>query len=104
MVVYIYEKHSQMHNRYSMPTYDDRPHMSAYASDGYLVLMPDIVYEIGRQARRPDCVSSAVKKVIGSAGRSAHRTPANWEAMRRLPGHPDRPVACVVAGGASPWP
>jgi len=65
MVVYIYEKHSQMHNRYSMPTYDDRPHMSAYASDGYLVLMPDIVYEIGRPGTSAlDCVSSAVKKVI----------------------------------------
>jgi len=65
MVVYFYEKMSQRHHQYSMPTYDDRPHMSAYASDGYLVLMPDIVFEIGKPGTSSlDCVSSAVKKVI----------------------------------------
>ena len=31
MLVYFYEKMSQRHHQYSMPTYDDRPHMSAYA-------------------------------------------------------------------------
>ena len=65
MLVYFYEKMSQRHHQYSMPTYDDRPHMSAYASDGYLVLMPDIVFEIGKPGTSSfDCVSSAVKKVI----------------------------------------
>jgi dipeptidyl aminopeptidase/acylaminoacyl peptidase len=65
MVVYFYEKMSQQHHRYSMPTYDDRPHMSAYASDGYLVLQPDIVYVIGRPGSSAlDCVTSAIKKVI----------------------------------------
>jgi len=65
MVVYIYEKQSQRHHQYSMPTYDDRPHMCTYASDGYLFLMPDIVYEIGKPGTSAlDCVSSAVKKVI----------------------------------------
>ena len=65
VVVYIYEKMSQRHHQYSMPTYDDRPHMSTYASDGYLVLMPDIVYTIGRPGDSAmDCVGSAVKKVI----------------------------------------
>jgi dipeptidyl aminopeptidase/acylaminoacyl peptidase len=65
MVVYFYEKMSQRHHQYSMPTYDDRPHMSAYASDGYLVLMPDIVFEIGKPGTSSlDCVSSAVIKVI----------------------------------------
>ncbi len=48
MLVYFYEKLSQNHHQYSMPTYDDRPHMSTYASDGYLVLMPDIVYDMGK--------------------------------------------------------
>ena len=65
MLVFIYEKLSQRHHQYSMPTYDDRPHFSTYASDGYLVLLPDIVYTIGRPGDSAlDCVSSAVRKVI----------------------------------------
>jgi len=65
MLVYFYEKVSNQHHRYSMPTYDDRPHMSEYASDGYLVLMPDIKYFEGKPGWSAlDCVTSAVKKVI----------------------------------------
>ncbi len=65
MLVYFYEKMSQRHHQYSMPRYDDRPHMSTYASDGYLVLMPDVVYEMGRPGDSAvDCVGSAVRKVI----------------------------------------
>jgi len=65
MLVYFYEKMSQNHHVYSMPTYDDRPHFSLYASDGYLVLRPDVVYTIGRPGDSGvDCVTSAVKKVI----------------------------------------
>ena len=65
MLVYFYEKMSQRLHQYSMPTYDDRPHMSTYASDGYLVLMPDIVFEIGKPGTSSlDCISSAVNKVI----------------------------------------
>jgi dipeptidyl aminopeptidase/acylaminoacyl peptidase len=65
MLVYFYEKLSQNHHNYSMPTYDDRPHFSAYASDGYLVLMPDIVYDDGKPGSSAlDDVTSAVKKVI----------------------------------------
>ena len=65
MLVYFYEKMSQRHHQYSMPTYDDRPHMSAYASNGFLVLMPDIVFEIGKPGTSSlDCISSAVKKVV----------------------------------------
>ena len=65
MLVYFYEKMSQRHHNYSMPTYDDRPHMSAYASDGYLVLMPDIVYTVGKPGSSAlDCVGGAVRKVI----------------------------------------
>ncbi|MFC1660369.1 prolyl oligopeptidase family serine peptidase [Gemmatimonadota bacterium] len=47
MIVYFYEKMSQRHHQYSLPVYDDRPHMSTYASNGYLVLMPDIVFDTG---------------------------------------------------------
>jgi dipeptidyl aminopeptidase/acylaminoacyl peptidase len=65
MLVYFYEIMSNQHHRYSMPSYDDRPHMSTYASNGYLVLQPDVVYETGRPGSSAvDCVTAAVKKVI----------------------------------------
>jgi dipeptidyl aminopeptidase/acylaminoacyl peptidase len=39
--------------------------MATYASNGYLVLQPDVVYEIGKPGTSAlDCVTSAVKKVI----------------------------------------
>ncbi len=61
MIVYFYEKMSQRHHEYSRPTYDDRPHMSTYASDGYLVLMPDIVFDMGYPG------SSALDDVVSAA-------------------------------------
>jgi len=65
MVIYFYEKMSQRHHQYSMPTYDDRPHMSTYASNGYLVLMPDIVYDDGLPGSSAlDDVTAAAQKVI----------------------------------------
>ncbi|HUH11506.1 MAG TPA: prolyl oligopeptidase family serine peptidase [Longimicrobiales bacterium] len=65
MIVYFYELMSQRHHQFSLPVYDDRPHMSTYASDGYLVLMPDVVYEIGRPGSSAlDNVLSAVDAVI----------------------------------------
>jgi dipeptidyl aminopeptidase/acylaminoacyl peptidase len=65
MVVYFYELMSDTHHSFSFPVYDDRPHMSTYASNGYLVLQPDVVYEIGKPGSSAlDCVTSAVKKVI----------------------------------------
>jgi dipeptidyl aminopeptidase/acylaminoacyl peptidase len=65
MLVYFYEIMSNTHHNFSMPVYDDRPHMSTYASNGYLVLQPDVVYEIGKPGSSAlDCVGSAVRKVI----------------------------------------
>ena len=65
MIVYFYEKMSQRHHQYSMPRYDDRPHMSTYASNGYLVLMPDIIFDVGLPGSSAlDDVTSAVKEVI----------------------------------------
>jgi acetyl esterase/lipase len=65
MLVYFYERMSNTHHQFSMPVYDDRPHISTYASDGYLVLQPDVVYEIGKPGSSAlDCVTAAVKKVI----------------------------------------
>jgi dipeptidyl aminopeptidase/acylaminoacyl peptidase len=65
MVVYFYELMSQRHHQYSMPVYDDRPHMSTYASNGYLVFMPDVRYDEGTPGSNAlDNVTSAVQKVI----------------------------------------
>lgn len=65
MIVYFYEKMSQRHHEFSLPVYDDRPHMSTYASNGYLVLMPDIVYDDGYPGSSAlDDVTTASKKVV----------------------------------------
>ena len=65
MLVYFYELMSDTHHTFSFPVYDDRPHMSTYASNGYLVLQPDVRYEIGKPGTSAvDCVTSAVRKVI----------------------------------------
>jgi dipeptidyl aminopeptidase/acylaminoacyl peptidase len=65
MVVYFYEILSNTHNTFPMPIYDDRPHFAEYASDGYLVFEPDIVYETGKPGSSAlDCVTSGVKEVI----------------------------------------
>ncbi len=65
MIVYFYEKMSQRHHQFSMPVYDDRPHMSTYASNGYLVLMPDIVYDDGYPGSSAlDDVTAAARKAI----------------------------------------
>ncbi|HMV85384.1 MAG TPA: prolyl oligopeptidase family serine peptidase [Blastocatellia bacterium] len=44
-IVYIYEKLSQGLNNYTMPTYNGF-NKSVYTSNGYAVLMPDIVYKV----------------------------------------------------------
>jgi len=65
MLVYFYEIMSNTHHSFPIPVYDDRPHMATYASNGYLVLQPDVVYEIGKPGSSAlDCVTSAVRKVI----------------------------------------
>ena len=64
-IVYFYEMLSNTHHTFSQPVYDDRPHFSTYASNGYLIIQPDIVYETGKPGSSAlDCVTSAVKKVI----------------------------------------
>jgi dienelactone hydrolase len=65
MLVYFYELLSNTHHTFAMPVFDDRPHFAEYASDGYLVFEPDIVYETGKPGSSAlDCVTSGVKKVI----------------------------------------
>jgi dienelactone hydrolase len=65
MLVYFYELLSNTHHQFPTPQFDDRPHFAEYASDGYLVFEPDIVYETGKPGSSAlDCVTSGVKKVI----------------------------------------
>lgn len=74
MVIYFYEKMSQRHHQFSMPTYDDRPHMSTYASNGYLVLMPDIIYDEGKPGSSAlDDITSATQAVIDLGYADAER-------------------------------
>lgn len=65
MLVEFYEKRSQNHNNFSQPGYSNSPQLSTYASNGYLVMEPDVVYEIGRPGTSAvDCITAAVKKAI----------------------------------------
>jgi dipeptidyl aminopeptidase/acylaminoacyl peptidase len=67
MVVYIYERLSSTLHDYNNPVLADRAGFSApaYFLDGYLVLMPDIKYELNAPGPSAlDCVTSAVNAVI----------------------------------------
>ena len=65
MLVYFYELSSQNHHRYQGPAYDDRPHMATYASNGYLVFQPDIVYTIGEPGTSAlDDLTASILQVI----------------------------------------
>ncbi|MGH7669611.1 MAG: S9 family peptidase, partial [Gemmatimonadaceae bacterium] len=65
MLVEFYEIMSNTHHNFPIPGYADSPQIGMYASNGYLVLQPDIVYEIGKPGTSAvDCVTSAVKKAI----------------------------------------
>jgi dipeptidyl aminopeptidase/acylaminoacyl peptidase len=65
MLVEFYEIMSNTHNNFSTPGYSNSPQLSTYASNGYLVFQPDMVYEIGKPGSSAlDCMTAAVKKVI----------------------------------------
>ena len=65
MLVEFYEIMSNTHNNFSTPGYSNSPQLSTYASNGYLVFQPDMVYEIGKPGTSAlDCMTAAVKKVI----------------------------------------
>jgi hypothetical protein len=65
MLVEFYEIMSNTHHNFSTPGYSNSPQLSTYASNGYLVFQPDIVYEIGKPGTSAvDCMTAAVKKVI----------------------------------------
>jgi dipeptidyl aminopeptidase/acylaminoacyl peptidase len=69
MVVYLYEKLSSLLYEYKNPV--SAHHIGfdpmTYLLDGYIVLMPDIVYEVGNPAvSATDCVTAAVKSIAAS--------------------------------------
>ncbi len=65
MVVEFYEIMSNTHHVFSIPAYNNSVQLATYASNGYLVFQPDIVYEIGKPGTSAvECMTAAVKKVI----------------------------------------
>ena len=65
MMVYIYEKLSQNVNHFVNPAPGTSINISYYVSNGYLVLMPDIVYTIGYPGQSAlKCVLPAIQAVV----------------------------------------
>ncbi|MBM3789857.1 MAG: S9 family peptidase, partial [Acidobacteria bacterium] len=65
MLVYIYERLSQGLHRFVNPSPGGSINASFYASNGYLVLMPDIVYTIGYPGQSAlGCVLPAIQAVV----------------------------------------
>jgi dipeptidyl aminopeptidase/acylaminoacyl peptidase len=65
MMVYIYERLSQNVHRFVEPRPGTSINPSYYVSNGYLVLMPDIVYTVGYPGQSAQkCVLPAVEKVV----------------------------------------
>ena len=67
MIVYSYEKISDRMYRYSSPRISSIGFSEmAYVSDGYLVLQPDIYFNVGTpHSDMHECIDAAIKKVIG---------------------------------------
>ncbi len=65
LMVYIYEKLSQNLHRFVDPRPGTSINPSYYASNGYLVLMPDIVYTVGYPGQSAlKCVLPAIQAVV----------------------------------------
>ncbi len=65
MIVYIYERLSQNLHQFVEPRPGTSINPSFYASNGYLVLMPDIVYTIGYPGQSAmKCVLPAIQAVV----------------------------------------
>lgn len=66
MMVYIYERLSQNLHNFRLPTVGTSINPTFYASNGYLVFMPDIVYTIGSPGQSAmKCVLPAIDAVVG---------------------------------------
>jgi dienelactone hydrolase len=65
MIVYIYERLSQNLHRFVTPNAGTSINPTFYASNGYLVLMPDIVYTVGSPGQSAmKCVLPAIQAVV----------------------------------------
>ena len=65
LMVYIYERLSQGLHRYYPPSPGTSINFTRYVSNGYVILMPDIVYEIGYPGQSAlKCVVPAVNRVL----------------------------------------
>ena len=71
MLVEFYEIMSNTHHNFSTPGYSNSPQLSTYASNGYLVFQPDIVYEIGK----PGTSARRLHDERGEEGDRARATP-----------------------------
>jgi dipeptidyl aminopeptidase/acylaminoacyl peptidase len=66
LMVYIYETMAQGLHRYYFPSPGTNINFTRYVSNGYVILMPDIVYEVGYPGPSAlKCVIPAVEKVLG---------------------------------------
>ncbi|MGB9907835.1 MAG: alpha/beta hydrolase family protein, partial [Candidatus Saccharicenans sp.] len=65
LLVYIYERLSDQLHRYYPPGPGTNINFTRYVSNGYVILMPDIIYEVGYPGLSAlKCVVPAVEKVI----------------------------------------
>lgn len=65
MLVQFYEKYSQNLNNYYRPVFRDTPQFAKYVSQGYLVMQPDIHFNLRTTHEDMlDCVTAATKKII----------------------------------------
>lgn len=107
MLVDFYEKNSQNFNRWSRVIYRDTPMFPAYASNGYLVLLPDIHFRTRTtHSDMLECIEAAVAKVnelgyvdmkrLGLHGHSFSGQGGNY-----IVTHSDMFAAAVLGAGAS---
>jgi len=107
MLVDFYEKNSQNLNRWSRIIYRDTPMFPKYASNGYLVLLPDIHFNLRTtHSDMLDCIEAAVNKVnelgyvdmekIGIHGHSFSGQGGNYVVT-----HSDMFAAACIGAGVS---
>jgi dipeptidyl aminopeptidase/acylaminoacyl peptidase len=107
MLVDFYEKNSQNLNRWSRIIYRDTPMFPKYASNGYLVLLPDIHFNLRTtHSDMLECIEAAVNKVhelgyvdmdrIGIHGHSFSGQGGNY-----IVTHSDMFAAAVIGAGVS---
>jgi len=78
MIVYIYEQLTNNLHRYVPPAPGASSiNVTRYVSNGYIVLQPDIVYDLGHRGRAPSSASCrpSARHLDGISGSAARRHP-----------------------------